>query len=145
MSHDPSASCTDQAPTTAQQTGRLAYTIGHGVKEGLVQRVPEWPGLSCVSLLLTEAGMCFDWVNRTEQGEAARKSHPAADHAFTQRVSLRLVVLPCWEGLTAKQRCREVERIINEIEERALAERGDRPVLGADRVRARIPTRCRRR
>ena len=118
---------------------RLAYAIGHGPKEFLVSTVTEWPGLSCVSQLLTEAGHCFDWVDRTKQGKTERRGEQAPDHSFTKRVSLRLAVLPCWEELTPKQRRREVERLIAEIEDKARIERGDRPVLGADGVRAQDP------
>ena len=32
--------------------GRLKYILAHGVKEGLVRRVAQWPGLSCLPQLL---------------------------------------------------------------------------------------------
>ena len=36
----------------AAQAGRLAYILSHGVKEKLVERAQEWPGVHCVKALL---------------------------------------------------------------------------------------------
>ena len=118
---------------------RLAYLLSHGVKENLTERVADWPGLSSAGQLLTETGLRFGWIDRTAQSKAARRGEPAAEHHFTTWASLRLAVLPCWEHLTPGQRRREVERLISEIEENGRLERGDRNVLGADRVRAQEP------
>ncbi|PTL74953.1 hypothetical protein DAT35_57475 [Vitiosangium sp. GDMCC 1.1324] len=35
--------------------GRLRYVLTHGVKEGLVERSAEWPGLTCLPQLLGPA------------------------------------------------------------------------------------------
>ena len=37
------------------QAARLRYVLSHGVKEGLVARVEEWPGVHCAVPLMTGA------------------------------------------------------------------------------------------
>ncbi|HYO55463.1 hypothetical protein [Archangium sp.] len=39
--------------------GRLRYVLAHGVKEGLVERSAEWPGLTCLPQLLGPARRLF--------------------------------------------------------------------------------------
>ena len=43
--------------------GRLRYVLAHGVKEGLVERSAEWPGLTCLARLLGPARRLFQWFN----------------------------------------------------------------------------------
>jgi len=53
--------------------------MGHGVKEGLVERSAEWPGLTCLAQPLGPARRLFQWFNGTtltwllcERGPSAR-------------------------------------------------------------------------
>jgi hypothetical protein len=41
--------------------GRLRYVLAHGVKEGLVEKCTEWPGLTCLPQLLGPARRLFRW------------------------------------------------------------------------------------
>ncbi|WP_306413606.1 transposase, partial [Cystobacter fuscus] len=47
--------------------GRLRYVLAHGVKEGLVERSAEWPGLTCLPQLLGPARRLFRWFNWTKR------------------------------------------------------------------------------
>ncbi|EPX57891.1 hypothetical protein D187_004548 [Cystobacter fuscus DSM 2262] len=47
--------------------GRLRYVLAHGVKEGLVERSAEWPGLTCLPQLLGPARRVFQWFNWTKR------------------------------------------------------------------------------
>jgi REP element-mobilizing transposase RayT len=49
----------------AALVGRLRYVLAHGVKEGLVERSAEWPGLTCLPQLLGPARRLFQWFNWT--------------------------------------------------------------------------------
>src|SRR6218665_2221120 len=51
----------------AALVGRLRYVLAHGVKEGLVERSTEWPGLTCLPQLLGSARRLFPWVNWTKR------------------------------------------------------------------------------
>src|SRR5262249_60063443 len=47
--------------------GRLRYILAHGVKEGLVRRCEDWPGLSSLSMMLgspTRSAKWFNWTRR---------------------------------------------------------------------------------
>jgi hypothetical protein len=37
----------------AAQVERLKYVLAHGVKEGLVEKVTDWPGVHCAQALMT--------------------------------------------------------------------------------------------
>ena len=43
--------------------GRFKYILAHGVKEGLVRRVEEWPVLSSLQLLLSDSAREYSWFN----------------------------------------------------------------------------------
>jgi hypothetical protein len=43
----------------AALVGRLRYLLVHGVKEGLVEKWAEWPGLTCLAQLLGPARRLF--------------------------------------------------------------------------------------
>src|SRR4030095_2235539 len=43
------------SPEEAAQVGRLRYILSHGVKEDLVERIDQWPGVHCAQSLLTRS------------------------------------------------------------------------------------------
>lgn len=105
--------------------GRLRYILAHGVKEGLVTKVDEWPGLSCVQELRDGASRSFAW--------------PGSDVADdTAHVSLSLAVLPCWSTHDVVEQRRLVAELVASVEAQALSERGSQP-LGALLVEAQHP------
>lgn len=88
------------------QVARLRYLLSHGVKEGLVRRPQDWPGVHCVrELLAGETRMAGVWVDRTALYAAVRKARRVgrklavreADHE--QLEVLHLAKLPCWAYL----------------------------------------------
>ncbi|HWM91529.1 MAG TPA: transposase, partial [Thermoanaerobaculia bacterium] len=54
----------------AAQVDRLRYVLANGVKEGLVARVEEWPGISMVKAVLYGEPIRGTWFNRTEEYRA---------------------------------------------------------------------------
>jgi hypothetical protein len=90
--------------------GRLRYVLAHGVKESLVERSAEWPGLTCLPQLLGPARRVFQWFNWTRRW-SKRESEGmamAAEGRFAREwaepVELELARLPCWEGLKEEPR-----------------------------------------
>ena len=53
--------------------GRLRYVLAHGVKESLVERSAEWPGLTCLPRLLSPARRVFQWLR--ERSRCPRLQH----------------------------------------------------------------------
>lgn len=99
--------------------GRLRYILAHGVKEGLVRRVEEWPGLSCASQLLGGAVRRFKWFNwakRWLKGKLRADSQGLLDERYSEDVQLQLSVLPAWLELTPEQRVVRVRFLIEDIE-----------------------------
>jgi REP element-mobilizing transposase RayT len=69
--------------------GRLSYILAHGVKEGLVRHPAEWPGLSCLNLLLndgSETHRFFHWSARWKKGVLKEGGEKLFDGSLGLRV-----------------------------------------------------------
>jgi REP element-mobilizing transposase RayT len=126
----------------AALVGRLRYVLAHGVKEGLVEKCAQWPGLTCLPQLLGPARRLFRWFNWTKRWSNRRHEDRAgAQGRFAQEwaepVELEVAPLPCWEGLSEEQRQRAVRGLLEQVEAEARAR--DTPVLGVRAVRAQHP------
>ncbi|WP_395857854.1 transposase [Cystobacter fuscus] len=121
--------------------GRLRYVLAHGVKEGLVEKSAEWPGLTCLPQLLGPARRLFRWFNWTRRWRKRGSEDMSDGGLFAQEwaepVELELAPLPCWEGLKEEERQRAVRGLVEQVEAEART-RGT-PVLGARAVRAQHP------
>ncbi|WP_309892103.1 hypothetical protein [Archangium sp.] len=122
--------------------GRLRYVLAHGVKEGLVERSAEWPGLTCLSQLLGPARRLFQWFSWTKRWSKRRREDlEAGEGRFAEEIAepVELVVepLPCWKGLGEEERRRAVRGWVEAVESEARAR--DTPVMGARAVRAQHP------
>ncbi|ATB44307.1 hypothetical protein CYFUS_009794 [Cystobacter fuscus] len=121
--------------------GRLRYVLAHGVKEGLVDRSAEWPGLTCLPQLLGPARRLFRWFNWTRRWSKRGSEDMAEEGRFAQAwaepVELEIAPLPCWQGLKEDERQRAVRGLVEQVE--AEAQSRGTPVLGASAVRAQHP------
>jgi hypothetical protein len=122
--------------------GRLRYVLAHGVKEGLVERSAEWPGLTCLPQLLGPARRLFQWFSWTKRWRKRGSEDMAAGEGrFAEEIAepVELVVepLPCWKGLGEEERQRAVRSLVEAVESEARAR--DTPVSGARAVRAQHP------
>jgi hypothetical protein len=121
--------------------GRLRYVLAHGVKEGLVDRSAEWPGLTCLPQLLGPARRLFRWFNWTKRWSKRGSEDMEGEGRFAQEwaepVELEIAPLPCWEGLKEEERQRAVRGLVEQVE--AEAQSRGKPVLGASAVRAQHP------
>lgn len=98
--------------------GRLKYILAHGVKEGLVETPEEWPGLSCLPLLRSEAPVktkFFHWARRWQKGALREGGGDVWNDAWAEEVALQVHPLPCWEGLSRERRLRAVDDIVEGI------------------------------
>jgi REP element-mobilizing transposase RayT len=103
------------------QVERLTYILSHGVKEGLVARCQQWPGLSCTQALLEDGRASeHSWRNWTrrwkmEVDEDVNVGRFSAECPSEVEL-LELTPLPCWATLTAKARSRLVAQLVAEID-----------------------------
>ncbi len=113
------------------QVARLVYILGQGVKEGLVERPQQWPGVHCAQALLDGVDLEGTWFDRTAQYEARRRrdDKTAADFATAERVVF--TPLPCWAALEPaayQQRVAAlVDRIIEDGRRLRIPAQGDHP------------------
>jgi hypothetical protein len=103
------------------QIERLAYVLSHGVKEGLVSRCQQWPGLSCTQALL-EGGSdtVHSWRNWTRRWEMEVEEEVNIDRFSAECPSetevLELTPLPCCAKLAARERSRLVRQLVVKID-----------------------------
>jgi hypothetical protein len=124
------------------QIARLCYVLGHGVKENLVARLREWPGLHCVRQIVDGEPLSGHWYDRTREYLARRtgKNADPLKHATAETVTFS--PLPCWKHLSPEAYRKRVANLATEIEEDAAAARkrtGAEP-LGVAAILGQDPT-----
>lgn len=125
----------------AASVDRLRYILSHGVKENLVSRVAEWPGLTCLRQLLDEEPRSYPWFNWTKRWRRRASGGALAsrfDPAIAEPEELRVVPLPIWADRPPAERRTEIEKIVTSIEtaHRGATVLGVVGVLSASRMSA---------
>jgi hypothetical protein len=123
------------------QIERFRYILAHGVKEGLVERLREWPGVHCARALLEDQPLEGLWFNRTQE-YAARKRREEYDRLrYAEPETVTLAPLPCWRDLSEETRRLRIAEMVEEIEAEAtrMREQTGRPALGAQAILAQDP------
>ena len=124
------------------QVERLRYLLSHGVKEGLVEGVRDWPGLHCVRQIVDGEPLTGTWYDRTQEYTARRLRGENPDSLqFTTRETVTLSPLPCWKHLSPEAYRQRVTNLAAEIDDEAAATRkrtGAKP-LGRATILAQDP------
>jgi REP element-mobilizing transposase RayT len=109
----------------AAQVDRLRYVLAQGVKEGLVARVEEWPGIGMLKAVLEGKPIRGTWFNRTQEYRAKlrRKKKDSEPERFPSEEAVTLSQLPCWRHLSPEMYRDLVAGLVREIESDAAAER----------------------
>jgi hypothetical protein len=107
----------------AAQVERLKYVLAHGVKEGLVEKVSQWPGVHCVHALVEEQTLEGYWFDRSQEYAARCRGEDFDRMRYATREVLTLSPLPCWKHLTPETRRRLVADLVAEIEAEAATRR----------------------
>ena len=118
---------------------RLRYILSHGVKEGLVRKVRDWPGLSCLRMLVRGSRRTFRWFAWSKRW-SSRRERAATDRfheRWTERETLELTVLPHWVNTPPKRRARWVLEMVRAAEREA--EAAHEHVLGRANVLGQNP------
>ena len=113
---------------------KIRYVLAQGVKEGLVRRCTEWPGLSSLPLMRDGKARSFRWLNwtrRCRSGVPTRR-RDRLDEQWTEPEELRLTNLPIhgFDRLSIIRRF--VDDSVSAIENRARST--FRTVLGLKRL-----------
>ena len=125
------------------QLRRLRYLLAAGVKELLVDRVTEWPGVHCAAALAQGKALAGHWYNRTKEYADRQRGEKNLDpkkHASQQTVIFS--PLPCWQHLPRKTWRRRVEELVANIEDEGARERQrtGRKSLGVKNILAMKPS-----
>jgi REP element-mobilizing transposase RayT len=120
------------------QIERLRYVLSHGVKERLVDRVLDWPGIHAARPLLTGEPLEGWWFDRTKESAARRRGESFDRYKYATRETVVLEQLPCWAHLSPEEYRRRIAEMVAGIEAAAAAEREQTglPVLGLKGIRA---------
>jgi Transposase and inactivated derivatives len=123
------------------QVGRLAYILSNGVKENLVARIEEWPGVHCARPLITGAAVEGVWFDRKLEYNARLRGKEPGPREFARTEDVVLTPLPCWSHLAPEAYRLRIAELVRQIEQSAAAARQDSGMepLGADGVRAQDP------
>ncbi|HEX5716801.1 MAG TPA: transposase, partial [Thermoanaerobaculia bacterium] len=128
----------------AAQVDRLRYVLSNGVKEGLVARVNDWPGISLVKNVLSGEPVRGAWFDRTAEHRAKLRGEDFEPRRYATEETVELSQLPCWRHLSPEMYRELVAGLIQEIESDAAAERKrtGREPLGAAAILRQHPHTC---
>ncbi len=123
------------------QVGRLRYLLAAGVKEQLVERAIEWPGVHSARALTRDHQLRGWWFDRTREFAARQRCEHYGRYEYATEESVKLDPLPCWRHLPTKEVRRRVKELIRDIESEAAVERRatGKQVRGAETVMAADP------
>jgi hypothetical protein len=123
------------------QIARLRYLLSHGVKEGLVDRVADWPGPNFLEALITGLPAVGTWFDRTAECKARMRGLEFGERDFATEEQVILTPIPCWRHLAREQHASAVQALVDSIEADAAAEREatGRPCLGVAAILRQSP------
>ncbi|HEY3568204.1 MAG TPA: transposase [Thermoanaerobaculia bacterium] len=125
----------------AAQVERLKYVLSNGVKENLVERVCQWPGVHSAEALIHGTPLEGHWFDRTRQYAARNQGEELSREEYVFAESVVLSPIPCWAHLPADLYSKRVRSLVEKIEEEAVLARqqsGAR-VLGVKAILAQDP------
>jgi hypothetical protein len=113
----------------------------HGVKENLVEKVSQWPGVHCARALVEGAPVEGYWFDRSQEYAARRRREDFGRLRYATPETLTLSPLPCWKDLPVEAQRRLAANLVAEIESEAAAqrERSGSQVLGVAAIRRQQP------
>ncbi len=102
---------------------RLKYILAQGSKDGLVSSPRNWPGINSAKAQMTGQSIRGPWYNRTGHYHARRKKggHKARKIDFMEKLTLKLVPLPCWAHLPPEEYQARIRDLVEEIEQETAA------------------------
>lgn len=123
------------------QVARFEYLLSHGCKEGLVERLADWPGVHCATALRTGDPVQGTWFDRTQEWSARQRGIRFEPRQFAATEKVVLSPIPCWRHLSPERYRRRVATMIDEIEARAATARAatGAPVLGPGAMQDQTP------
>jgi hypothetical protein len=122
------------------QIERLAYVLAQSVKEGLVERVRQWPGVHSAAALIDGTPLTGHWLDRTRE-YTARHRRMEMPPQFATEESVLLSPIPCWAHLEPEVYRARVAALVETVESEAALVRNLKSlsVLGVEAILAKDP------
>ena len=105
------------------QVCRLEYLLSNSVKERLVDRVADWPGVHSAEALVQGQPLIGTWYDRTKEYLARQRQEDFDPEDFTTKEQLVFSPLPCWAHVASGEYRSRIAEIINRVDEEAMRER----------------------
>ena len=132
--------CVTEEP--AAQIQRLEYLLSQAVKENLVKKVEDWPGIHFGKTLMEGRSLLVGaWYDRTKRYRAAVQGKKLEESEYRTELTVELKQLPCWRDLPWSRYVRRIRKMIRRIEREAERERElqGATVVGAPLLRQQDP------
>jgi hypothetical protein len=125
----------------AAQAERLKYVLANGVKENLVERVCEWPGVHSAESLIHGTPLQGHWFDRTQQYAARNQGEELRQDQYVFAESVTLSPIPCWADLPADRYRERIKSLVEQVDAEAARARrqSGASVLGAKAILAQNP------
>jgi hypothetical protein len=107
------------------QVNRLRYVVCQGLKEGLVDRVDRWPGVSSFRGLTRGIPLRGVWYDRTAAYRARRRGNKLDPSKTEQHYELTLSQVPAMADVPVKEYRSFVAKLVREEEQAVDASRGE--------------------
>ncbi|HEX3552600.1 MAG TPA: hypothetical protein VIA62_05180 [Thermoanaerobaculia bacterium] len=125
----------------AAQVEVFKYILAQGVKEQLVERILDWPGVHSFGALLEGTPLIGHWFDRSQEHAAQIRGEKYDRLQYATVEPVTLSPLPCWAHLSAKTYRQRVASLGEDIEAEAAVAReaAGTQVVGVDAILARDP------
>ncbi|HEX4961636.1 MAG TPA: hypothetical protein VF173_12405 [Thermoanaerobaculia bacterium] len=125
----------------AAQVERLRYVLSQSVKEGLVERVSQWPGVHCAGALIDGTPLVGHWFDRTQEFAARLRREDFSRMRYATVESVTLSPIPCWAHLSPELYRARIAEMVESIEAEAAQtrEHTGAVVLGVEAILSRDP------
>ena len=100
----------------AAQIERLKYVLSQSVKEGLVERVSQWPGVHCAKALIEGTPLVGHWFNRTLEFAARLRGEDVGPMRYATIETVTLSPIPCWAHLSPELYRARIAELVESIE-----------------------------
>jgi REP element-mobilizing transposase RayT len=123
------------------QIERLAYVLSQSVKEGLVERVRQWPGVHSAAALIDGTPLKGHWLDRTQEFAARNRRKDTTPLQFAAEELVVFSPIPCWAHLEPEVYRARVAAMVESIETEAALARALKglPVLGVEAILTKDP------
>ncbi|MBW2737097.1 MAG: hypothetical protein JRH20_32350 [Deltaproteobacteria bacterium] len=127
---------THEATDDSALEQQLFYAVTNVVKDGLVDRVSHWEGVSSYNQLATGQVDTYTYIDRTAWHRAGGRHSKKPPEAFTKTVTLELSPLPEWEHMSPGKRQAHFRREVRcqESAFREVREREGRTAMGRKKL-----------